>query len=106
MPQIRVPRRRNLLTDSHVLDHSGRSAPNGAVPMGVESFPRHAFGEVLLAASLWALATVVLPGVGGLVILTAAGVSIGYGLRASRASPVRGHWWSSVRGVNRRMSSR
>ena len=81
-------------------------APNGAVPMGVESFPRHAFGEVLLAASLWALATVVLPGVGGLVILTAAGVSIGYGLRASRASPVRGHWWSSVRGVKRRMSSR
>ena len=81
-------------------------APNGAVSMGVESFFRHAFGEVLLAASLWALATVVLPGVGGLVILTAAGVSIGYGLRASRASPVRGHWWSSVRGVKRRMSSR
>ena len=46
--------------------------------MGVRSFLRHAFSDLPLAASLWALAAVALPGVGGLVILTLAGVRIGY----------------------------
>ena len=46
--------------------------------MGVRSFLRHAFNDLPLAASLWALAAVALPGVGGLVILTLAGVRIGY----------------------------
>jgi hypothetical protein len=80
-------------------------APDAA-PTGVQSLFRHVFGDVLLAASTWALITVVLPGVGGLVILIAAGVGVGSGLRASRPSLVPGHWWSSVRGVTRRMSSR
>ena len=53
-------------------------APNGAIPMGVRSFLRHAFSDLPLAASLWALAAVALPGFGGLVILTLAGVRIGY----------------------------
>ena len=53
-------------------------APNGAIPMGVRSFLRHALHDLPLAASLWALAAVALPGVGGLVILTLAGVRIGY----------------------------
>ena len=53
-------------------------APNGAFSMGVESFFRHGFGAVLLPVSLWALATGALPGAGGLVILTAAGVRVGY----------------------------
>jgi hypothetical protein len=53
-------------------------APNGAFPMGVQSFFRDAFGELLLPASLWALATAALPGAGGLVILIAAGVRVGY----------------------------
>ena len=67
-------------------------APNGAIPMGVQSFFRHADSELLLPGSLSALpgaaglhltaagvlpislaalAAVALPGVGGLVILTA-----------------------------------
>ena len=55
-------------------------APNGAFPMGAESlFSNVVFDELLLIASLWALAAVALPGVGGLVILTVAGVRIGYG---------------------------
>ena len=77
-------------------------APNGAIPMGVQSFFRHADSELLLPGSalagrsarrrraydltaagvlpisLAALAAVALPGVGGLVILTAAGVRVGY----------------------------
>ena len=72
-------------------------APDGAFPMGAESFFRQVFDESLLIASLWALAAVALPGVGGLVILTVAGVRIGYGKltpdshrghRALRALPV------------------
>ena len=54
-------------------------APNGAFPMGAESFFPHDFDELLLIASLWALAAVALPGIGGLVIVTVVGVRIGYG---------------------------
>ena len=53
-------------------------APEGAIPKGVESFFRHVFRGLLLPASLWALATIALPGAAGLVILTAAGVRVGY----------------------------
>ena len=53
-------------------------APNGAVPTGMQSFIRHALNHAPLAISLWALAAVVLPGVGGLVLLTLFGVRIGY----------------------------
>ena len=53
-------------------------APNGAIPMGVRSFLRHALHDLPLAVSLSALAAVALPGAGGLVILTAAGVRVGY----------------------------
>jgi hypothetical protein len=83
-------------------------APNGAFPMGAESFFPHVFNELLLITSLWALAAVALPGVGGLVILTVVGVRIGYGRltpdshrehRAFRDSPVS-------RAVKRWMSAR
>jgi hypothetical protein len=53
-------------------------APNGAIPMGLRSFVPHAFSDLPRAASLWALAALALPGFGGLVILTLAGVRIGY----------------------------
>jgi hypothetical protein len=53
-------------------------APNGAIPMGVRSFLRHAVSDLPVAVSVAALAAVALPGVGGLVILTLAGVRIGY----------------------------
>ncbi len=53
-------------------------APERAIPMGVESFFQHVFSGLLLPASLWALATMALPGVAGLMILTAAGVRVGY----------------------------
>ena len=55
-------------------------APNGAIPMGVRSFLRHAYRDLPLplAVSLSALAAAALPGAGGLVILTAAGVRVGY----------------------------
>ena len=49
-------------------------APNGAIPMGEQSFFRHADSELLLPGSLSALAAVALPGAGGLAVLTAAGV--------------------------------
>ena len=53
-------------------------APNGAIPMGVRSFPRHALHDLPVAVSLAALAAVALPAVGGLVILTLAVVRVGY----------------------------
>ena len=77
--------------------------------MGAESFFRHVFDELLLMASLWALAAVALPGIGGLVILIAVGVRIQYGKltpdshrghRALRAWPVP----RAVRQVAHRMS--
>ena len=83
-------------------------APNGAFPMGAESFFPHDFDELLLIASLWALAAVALPGIGGLVIVTVVGVRIGYGRvtpdshrehRVFRDSPV-------PRAVKRWMSAR
>ncbi|HZA09186.1 hypothetical protein [Mycobacterium sp.] len=55
-----------------------RLASNGAVPMVVQSFFRQPLKELLPAASLSALAVVALPGVVGLLVLTAAGVRIGY----------------------------
>ena len=71
-------------------------------------FPACCFDEPLLIASLSALATVALPGIGGLVILTVVGVRIQYGRltpdshrehRALRDSPI-------PRAVKRWMSAR
>ena len=54
-------------------------APSGAIPMVCGSFLRHARELPLpLAVSLSALAALALPGAGGLVILTGAGVRVGY----------------------------
>ena len=53
-------------------------APDAAFPIGVRSFLRHALHDLPVAVSVAALAAVALPGVGGLVILTLAGVRIGY----------------------------
>jgi hypothetical protein len=54
-------------------------ALNGAIPMGaLRSFFPHGFSDLPRAASLWALTAVALPGFGGLVILTLAGVRLGY----------------------------
>ena len=71
-------------------------ARDDAAAVGTEPSYRSA-GELLLIASLWALAAAALPGVGGLVVATAVGVRIAWGkprprsdrtLRTSRASPV------------------
>ena len=83
-------------------------AADAAFPIGAGSSFRHVFGEPLLIASLWALAAVALPGIGGLVILTVVGVRIQYGRltgdshrehRAFRDSPI-------PRAVKRWMSAR
>ena len=97
-----------LLGRVSALSGMAPQAPNGAFPMGVEPLFRHVFDELLLIASLWAVAAVALPGVGGLVILTVAGVRIQYGRlkpdshrehRAFRDSPVSQavKRWMSVR---------
>jgi hypothetical protein len=53
-------------------------ATQDVIPMGEQSyFPWTS--DLLLRASLWALAAVALPGIAGLVILTAAGVRLSYG---------------------------
>ena len=97
-----------LLGRVSALSGMAPQAPNGAFPMGAESFFPHDFDELLLIASLWALAAVALPGIGGLVIVTVVGVRIGYGRvtpdshrehRAFRDSPV-------PRAVKRWMSAR
>ena len=53
-------------------------APNGALQMGLRSFFPHGLSDLPRVASLWALAAVALPGIGGLVFLILAGVRIGY----------------------------
>jgi hypothetical protein len=53
-------------------------ASNGAIPMGVRPFLRPALPDPPVAVSLAALAAVALPAVGVLVILTLAGVRVGY----------------------------
>jgi hypothetical protein len=66
-------------------------APNGAITMGARSFFRQFVSEVLIPASLSALAAVALPGVGGFVIFTAAGVRVGYRqAKAGLAIPTAG----------------
>ncbi|HET7664518.1 MAG TPA: hypothetical protein VFK56_00190, partial [Mycobacterium sp.] len=52
--------------------------PNGAIAVNLRWFVPHEFSDLPRAASLWTLAAVALPGVGGLLILTLAGVRIGY----------------------------
>jgi hypothetical protein len=97
-----------LLGRVSALSGMAPQAPNGAFPMGAESLFPHVFDELLLIASLWALAAVALPGIGGLVILTAVGVRIQYGRltpdshrehRGLRDSPI-------PRAVKRWMSAR
>ena len=53
-------------------------ASNGAIPMGVPSFLPPALPDLPIAVSLATLAAVALPAVGVLVILTLAGVRVGY----------------------------
>jgi hypothetical protein len=54
-------------------------APHGVIPTGAPpSFLERTVSELLVPASLSALAAVALPGVGGLLIICAAGVRIGY----------------------------
>ncbi|MCW2649324.1 MAG: hypothetical protein JWR32_300 [Mycobacterium sp.] len=53
-------------------------APNGATSRNKQSFFQKAVRDVLIPASLSALAAMALPGVGGLLVLTAAGVRVGY----------------------------
>jgi len=53
--------------------------PNdNAIPTGLRSFVPHSVSDIPRAASMWALAAVALSGLGGLVIVTLAGVRIGY----------------------------
>jgi hypothetical protein len=83
-------------------------AADAAFPLGAGSSFRHVFDEPLLIASLWALAAGVLPGIGGLVIVTVVGVRVQYGRlmpdshrehRVLRDSPI-------PRAVKRWMSAR
>ena len=59
-------------------------APHDVVPMGESSYFERAWE--FLRASMWALAAVALPGVCGLVIITAVGVRVAYGPRTGLAS--------------------
>jgi hypothetical protein len=58
---------------------SGTASPdNNAFAMGLRSFVPQTVSDIPRAASMWALAAVALSGLGGLVIVTLAGVRIGY----------------------------
>jgi hypothetical protein len=95
-----------LLGRVSALSGMAPQAPNDASAMGAESSYPHIFDELLLIASLWAVAVVALPGVGGLVILTVVGVRIGYG-RPDSHREHRAFWDSPIpRAVKRWMSAR
>ena len=67
----------SLSRTSSLQPEAAQRAPEGFFA-GVRSFLRHALHDLPLAASLAALAAIALPGIGGLVILTLAGVRVGY----------------------------
>jgi hypothetical protein len=54
------------------------SAPRSVMPATGQNILEHALGAVLVPASLSALVAVALPGIGGLLIVCAAGVRLGY----------------------------
>jgi hypothetical protein len=53
-------------------------APDGIIPVGVREFVRQTFDELRRSPALAALLYAALPGVGGLLIVTGAGVRLGY----------------------------
>jgi hypothetical protein len=63
-------------------------APAAIAPPAVLSFLEHTISAVLVPASLLALAALALPGVGGLLIISAAGALVGY-RQAKAASSLR-----------------
>jgi hypothetical protein len=65
---------------THDLPASGIESPveNVIVESGLGSFLEHTVSALLVPASLSALAAVALPGVGGLLIICAAGARVGY----------------------------
>jgi hypothetical protein len=68
--------------------------PAGVIPSDVLSILEHTVGALLVPASLSALAAVALPGVGGLLIICAAGIRVGY--RQAKAG-----WAVRITGVAR-----
>jgi hypothetical protein len=66
-----------LLGQESPLPEAG-PAPDGIVPTGVREFFQKAFDELRRSPALAALVWAALPGVGGLLIVTAAGVRLGY----------------------------
>ena len=69
-------------------------APSSVTPTDVLSILRHTVGALLVPASLSALAAVALPGVGGLLIICAAGMRFGY--RQAKAG-----WAVQITGIAR-----
>jgi hypothetical protein len=69
-------------------------APSSVVPADVLSILKHTVGALLVPASLSALAAVALPGVGGLLIICAAGMRFGY--RQAKAG-----WALQITGIAR-----
>jgi hypothetical protein len=53
-------------------------APEGIRPMNARSLFEHMVSAVLVPASLTALAALALPGIGGLLVISAAGIRVGY----------------------------
>ena len=60
----------------------------GGAPTGALSVLKHTVGAMLIPASLMALAAMALPGIGGLLIVSAAGIMVGY-RQAKAASTLR-----------------
>jgi hypothetical protein len=69
-------------------------APAGVIPSDVLSILEHTVGALLVPASLSALTAVALPGVGGLLIICAAGMRVGY--RQAKAG-----WAVQITGIAR-----
>jgi hypothetical protein len=65
---------------SHELSLSGMTqlAPKAVSPADTRSFLEHAVSAIVVPASLTALAALALPGIGGLLIICAAGMRLGY----------------------------
>jgi hypothetical protein len=67
-----------LLSQESSLPAQAPPMPDGVIPMAVRKFFQQAFEELKRSPGLAVLAATALPGVGGLLIVTAAGVRLGY----------------------------
>jgi hypothetical protein len=93
-PSIGAVARTGLLGQQMALHEMASLAPQGTRPTDNRSLFQHVVSAILVPASLTALAALALPGIAGLLVISAAGIRVGY--RQAKAG-----WAVRVAGIAR-----